>query len=117
MSDFDPTTNRVPFGLLSEDEQTALMHWPNGWEFYSFRKGKWGFLEQAAWIEDFVYRGKPEPVVTSVWYPIGHWDTLTAHASRKEAEDYCQGVTIAVLRIDTCNGVSTAHLESIGGDK
>jgi hypothetical protein len=119
-TDFDPTTNRIPFGLLSEDEQTALIHWPNGWEAY---KGcEWVSIASSNWGESVVYRGKPKPVVTSVWhniYPKKLWSTtdigqgVNYYSSRSDADLRAIPHRIAVLRIDTCNGVSTAHLEGV----
>ncbi len=29
---FDPTTNRIPYGLLTPEEQATLKAWPHGWE-------------------------------------------------------------------------------------
>lgn len=110
---FDPTTNRIPFGLLSKDERTALMDWPHGFEFWWEEDG-WDHVIPC-WENDTVYRGKPKPVVTSRWinvYPKSAPSGL--HASRKSADSAASGSSrIAVLRIDTCNGVSTAHLEEV----
>jgi hypothetical protein len=109
MTDFDVTTNRIPFGLLSEDEQAALKSWPHGWTYHSIDE----WLEaEPQWIDGSVYRGKPAPVVTSVWqnlYADGSHAVL--YPTRKLANAKCNPFRIAVLRIDTCNGVSTAHLE------
>lgn len=114
MSDFDPTTNRITFHLLSGDEQTALRNWPWGWEFYSFNGAEWMPKERAAWYENLVYRGKPAPVVTSVWLNVYLSNISLPHKSRalSDCRSTCED-RIAVLRIDTCNGVSTAHLEEI----
>lgn len=122
-NDFDPTTNRIPFGLLSEDEQTALIHWPHGIKFWW--NGVW-CQSASCWESDTVYRGKPAPVVTSEWFNVyPHQVTNGNHLTRKEAKLGSYNVSrneanrsadphrIAVLRIDTCNGVSTAHLEEI----
>jgi hypothetical protein len=114
MSDFDPTINRIPFGLLSEDEQTALIHWPHGWEFYSGPSDTWKDIEKPIWYRDYVYRGKPAPVVTSQWfnvYPQG--PTANGKSKRETSDEFANEDRIAVLRIDTCNGISTAHLEEI----
>ncbi len=113
MSDFDPTKNCTPFGLLSKDEQSALFDWTHGWEFYHW-EGKWDTIGDPSWSATAVYRGKPAPVVTSAWwnvYPSG--SVLTAFPTRKMADDNAGKNRIAVLRIDTCSGVSTAHLEDV----
>ena len=115
MTDFDPTTNRIQFGMLSEDEQTALIHWPHGWEiWWGYEESDWGKIVDPFWDKATVYRGKPAPVVTSKWfnvYPRG--PSLQAYPTRKRADDIAGVDRIVVMRIDTCNGVSTAHLEEI----
>ena len=109
--DFDPTTNRIPFDLLTEDERVALQSWPHGFAHHSMN----GWLEIIpTWLGNTVYRGKPAPVVTSNWfnvYPYGVFDR--PYLSREKADDAASKPRIAVLRIDTCNGVSTAHLEDV----
>ncbi len=108
---FDPTTNRIPFDLLTEDERAALKAWPHGWEYFGRWPNGWNLCDSPEWASVAVYRGKPAPVVVS-WYRniepqhgqtrSRHFADLTASPSR-----------IAVLRIDICNGVSTAHLEDM----
>jgi hypothetical protein len=111
MTEFDPTTNRIPFGLLSEDEQTALIHWPDGWQAYI--GCEWVSIASSNWTESVVYRGKPKPVVTSVWCNVySNGVTGLAYTSRAKTDLEVGPTRIAVLRIDTCNGVSTAHLEN-----
>lgn len=112
---FDPTKNRVPYGLLSEDEQTALIHWPHGWQAY---KGcDWVSIASSNWGESVVYRGKPAPVVTSLWFNVYPSGPMPRMYSKRETADECANVDrIAVLRIDTCNRVSTVHLEEVGKD-
>ena len=114
MTDFDPTENLTPFGLLAGGKRGVLKAWPHGWEFYSFRQGKWKPLDQAAWCDEIVYRGKPAPVVTSVWRNIYSDGSADRQISSREIADQGAGkLRIAVLRIDTCDGVSTAHLEVV----
>jgi hypothetical protein len=115
---FDPTTNRVPFGLLTEQERNVLAEWQHGIEFYNSggfggdqgwydtNTYRWYDTNTSGWNSETVYRGKPAPVVTSERfniYPWGPADSYFVSPSRR----------IAVLRIDTCNGVSTAHLEEV----
>lgn len=107
-NEFDPTTNRIPFGLLSKDERKALMDWPHGWEFWW--EDNWDSLIPD-WVNDSVYRGKPKPVVTSVYRNIA--PKRDDFLSRADADHFARQERIAVLRIDTCNGVSTAHLEEV----
>lgn len=115
MSEFDPITNLIQYAFLEESARNSLRNWPYGVEFYSFRWGKWMPLEQAAWCDDMVYRGLPKPVVTSEWfniYPRG--PSPRAYSTRKIADDIAGVDRIVVMRIDTCNGVSTADFEGLG---
>lgn len=122
-NDFDPTTNRVQFGLLSVGEQTALRHWPHGWEYHIlYDEFKW--VDEwtsctPSWETYTVYRGKPKPVVTSEWFNVYPQGVSPAtHYTRRKADASADIVPrIAVLRIDTCNGVSTAHLEQLVATK
>ena len=108
-NDFDPTKNRVPFGLMSKEEQESLKAWPHGWESWT-AYGEW-VEKQDTWNYFGVYRGKPKPVVTSVYRNIA--PSVANFLSRAAADRFVCPDRIAVLRIDTCNGVSTAHLEEI----
>lgn len=59
MTNFDPTTNRIPFVLLTPEEQAALKAWPHGFEFYQSQK--WYDCPIPFWSPRAVYRGKPAP--------------------------------------------------------
>lgn len=114
MSDFDPTKNLIPYVFLWESEKNSLKNWPWGIQFYSFKSGRWKSLDHAAWCDEIVYRGLPKPVVTSVWfnvYPRG--PIPQAYSTRKRADDIAGVDRIVVMRIDTCNGVSTADFEGV----
>ena len=115
MTNFDPTKNRIPLGLLSEAERAALKDWPHGWEFYSNQKRSWHQMVGPSWWDGHIYRGKPAPVVTSIWLNAYPWGVINfTHTTREKADKVVTDIArIAVLRIDTCNGVSTAHLEDI----
>jgi hypothetical protein len=113
-TEFDPTTNRVPLGLLTDEEKKILMNWPHGVEFFH-RDGVWRDVVPGWFLSD-VYRGKPGPVVSSKRINVYADGVLRdAQWSRDEADPYLSNSRsrIAVLRIDTCNGVSTAHLEEV----
>lgn len=112
MTDFDPKTNRIPFALLSVDKQKIMKAWPHGWDYFS--NAGWIDVPDPEWFQATAYRGKPAPVVTSKWfniYPRG--PVPQAYLTRKIADDIAGVDRIAVLRIDTCNGVKTAHLEDV----
>lgn len=111
-NDFDPTTNRVPYGLLTPEEQEALKAWPHEMEYYLL--DGWRPIIEPSWENGVVYRGNPTPVVTSKWFNLYQFGLLGIPLnSRKEADECAAGERIAVLRIDTCNSVSTAHLEGV----
>jgi len=104
-----PTTNRVQTMHLTPEERAALEAWPHGWEFFYF--GSWNNVDSPGWARDSVYRGKPAPVVTSVWFNRYPGKMRGPYNSREVADFGATFGRLDVLRIDTCNGVSTAHLE------
>jgi len=107
-----PTTNRIQTQLLTPEERSALEAWPHGWECFTVY-AKWESREDPSWSEDTVYRGKPAPVVTSKWFNVSPRDTVGPYETR-ELADICSSFDrIDVLRVDTCGGVSTAHLEGL----
>jgi hypothetical protein len=111
MSDFDPTTNRIQFGMLTDEEQKAMKSWPHGWECHSLRH--WHEIDGTEFYGGVIYRGKPAPVVTSTWFNVYPYGPSRAdNSTRKSADENCSPHRIAVLRIDTCNGVQ-AHLEEV----
>jgi hypothetical protein len=103
-----PTTNRIQTVHLTLEELTALLEWPHGCEFFDRHAG---WIDNTSAFEDkYVYRGKPAPVMTSVWLNVYVRASSISHKSREEADVFAGPNRIDVLRIDTCNGVSTAHL-------
>jgi hypothetical protein len=113
---FDPTTNRAPWGLLTEQERNVLTEWPHGIEFFGGARAQgWFDTNTTTWNSNTVYRGKPAPVVTSKWFNIYPDGTLGTNWGNRKQADGCPKarVRIAVLRIDTYEGVSTAHLEEL----
>jgi len=61
---FDPYTNRIPHGLLTEDENAALLATGGPWEYCSVRDGVWRPIDKPAWRNGGVYRAvrRPMPV-------------------------------------------------------
>ena len=62
---FDPEQNRIPTGLLTEDERAALGAAKHGWQRY--HDGRWWESTPplwAPWAADAVYRAKPAPAPT-----------------------------------------------------
>ena len=112
---FDVTKNRIPFGLLTPEEQATLKAWPYGWEYCSgdYPEEGWNFTgDRPSWLKGFVYRGKPAPKVTCYWFniydgnQIGHIWNSQAYASYHAPTD---GV---VMRMQICNGEVTVTKET-----
>ena len=101
-----PTTNRIQTMLLTPEA------WPHGLSMWT-QTGWYDFknTENTQLVDGIIYRGKPAPVVTSVWNNI-YSDEL-GFTSRQAADNVCHPNRIGVRRIDTCNGVSTVHLEDL----
>lgn len=110
MSDFDPTTNRVHFGLLTNDEQAALQAWPYGWAIYwagSFD----AITDDPAWMDDTIYRGLPKPVVIKRWaaiYPrasTGSWRDTIHDVTKVSGADM-----IGIIQLEITDGVPSVKI-------
>lgn len=112
MTDFDPTTNRIPFGLLTLEEQTVLKKWPHGFKFWL--DDEWT-SRAPAWDTDTVYRGKPAPVVVTTWSPIyGNGRVGFNYKSHDEAINAAKReLLIAILRLDITNGMASTTVEEV----
>lgn len=110
---FDPTTNRIPYGLLTQEEQAALHAWPHGVEYHSFLGNYWTDCFPL-WNDDKVYRGKPAPKVTSYWFNIYDGDRIAGQFwSSQEAPTWLAKSNCgATMRIDICNGEVTVTKET-----
>jgi hypothetical protein len=109
-TEFDPTTNRIAFKLLTDEERGVLKSWPHGIEYYGF--GTWLTCSAPPlWSSDVAYRGKPAPVVTSRWMNV--YPDQFCHSSAGCADKGSGSTRIALLRLDICNGVRTVHLEEL----
>lgn len=103
MSNFDPTTNRVPFGLLTPEEQKTLKAWPHGWEFHLLG-ADWSRVEGPSWDNGIVYRGKPAPIVHHAYinvYKSG--STGLPYSNFSQALENGGEGRIATIRVDTVN--------------
>lgn len=112
VNDFDPTTNRISFALLTDEERITLKAWPHGFQCHINR---WIDVDPN-WSRDVVYRGKPAPVVKTRWvtvYVTGK--TGSSYLSKADALDMTKDAKglIGILRIDVCNGVPTFTFEPI----
>ena len=106
-----PTTNLIQTDLLTPEQLAALKAWPHGYEYY-YGDGVWDD-GTPTWLDDAVYRGKLAPVVTSVWFNVYKNSMSKAYELRAHADYYAAVGRINVLRNDTCNGVTTSHLEGL----
>lgn len=111
---FDPTTNRIPYGLLTPDEQATLKAWPHGWEHYKcdegvwIRLGLWGH----AWFNENLYRGLPAPKVTCYWFNIYDGDRVGNMWSSQAAASYHANYEGSIMRMQICNGEVTVTKET-----
>jgi hypothetical protein len=112
---FDPTTNRIIYGLLTKEEQEVLSNWENGLEVYD---NGWHNKGDRYLNSGSVYRAKPLGAVTSIWHNVYSEGGLIQEFSREcstrdLADENARNrpPRIAVLRVDTCNGVTTVHID------
>lgn len=89
MTDFDPTTNRIPFGLLTPQEQIILKEWPHGFEFYESHEPC--DCPMPFWSSRTVYRGKPAPEVAFAYLNI-YLDYRSIDAALHAAADDSVGM-------------------------
>ena len=55
----DLRDNKIPFGLLTEEEQEHLRHWPHGVE--KFEPFGWEDCPNPGYLRAYTYRTKPAP--------------------------------------------------------
>ena len=113
---FDPTTNRIPFGLLTPEEQAALKAWPHGIEYYSCVNYYWRDCDPV-WDANLTYRGKPAPKVTSYWFNIYDGDRIGQIWTSQDAAATAKGSAlvpnnIITMRMQICNGEVTVTKET-----
>ena len=63
---FDPEQNRIPTGLLTEDERDALKAAKHGWQRFLNNKKVWVETSAPVWDPDGIYRAKPAPAPTII---------------------------------------------------
>lgn len=77
-----PQNNRIPWGLLTPEEQAAMEAAKHGWEWFDYRNG-WLKKEHGVWIAGTIYRALPAPVVKppvdpTIWRFLPKWVTHMA---------------------------------------
>jgi hypothetical protein len=61
---FDPYTNRILQGLMTDEEKAALLATGGPWEIWDGDEGLWRTIFKPQWINNGIYRAvrKPLPV-------------------------------------------------------
>ncbi len=109
---FDPTTNRIPYGLLTPEEQATLKAWPHGVEYYRYVSKAWTDCNPV-WDATIAYRGKPAPKVKSYWFNIYEGDEVGNFWTDQKVAASCSRPSCSVLmRVDIVNGVATLTKET-----
>jgi hypothetical protein len=108
---FDVTTNRIPFGLLTQEEQATLKAWPHGWELFYWEIKEWKPYDPT-WFNGTIYRGKPASKVKSYWFNIHSGNTI-GYVWNSQADASCHTRSDSVImRMDICNGEVTVTKET-----
>jgi hypothetical protein len=113
----DMTNNRVPYGLLDDDEWAALLaHEKAGGEFKCYCEGVWSKCEPS-WSNEGIYRTVPLPKTQDViaWDRLPAWvewvardmdGEIYARQAKPELEDeHWQGTAGIYRRIDDFPGI------------
>jgi hypothetical protein len=107
MTNFDPTTNRIPFGLLTPEERKALMAWPHGWEYTITNSGWFSTSLDEASYDSVVYRGKPAP--KKITYYCNVYDNCIGFENHtiEDCKSYAPSSTLGILQVDVVNDTPT----------
>jgi len=81
-----PETNRIPFGLLTDEEKDALQACEHGWEWFEYADGRWVTIDPS-WVNGNTYRAKPAPKKIVVWLHYDNECLWTVWAEKDEAQD------------------------------
>ncbi len=72
---FDPYENRVPFGLLTDDEKAALKAHHGPVQFYIHHHAIWELIDNPIWAHGTIYRAvRPAPEL--LWIAPEVWRVL-----------------------------------------
>jgi hypothetical protein len=106
MTNFDPTTNRIPFFLLTPEERESLLAWPHGWEYLYY--GQVGTMENPASYPTLVARGKPAP--KKITYYCNVYDNCLGfeNPTREACKTNRVGhASLGILQVDIINDTPT----------
>jgi hypothetical protein len=108
---FDPTTNRIPYGLLTPEEQATLKAWPHGVEYYRYVSKAWTDCNPV-WDATIAYRGKPAPKVKSYWFNLYYGDRIGTIWTSQDAAKRAATDNSVTMRMQICNGEVTVTKET-----
>jgi hypothetical protein len=105
---FDPTANRVPFGLLTDEERKTLKSWPHGVEYFSTWR-EWRKISPVSWLEETVYRGRLVPTCEELIARLRSCSSdeamwLIEAANRIEQLNAKLAKAVALIEDAYCNG-------------
>jgi hypothetical protein len=105
MTNFDPTTNRIPFFLLTPEEREALLAWPHGWEYLYYELT--APMLNPANYPNLVSRGKPAP--KKITYYCNVYDNCIGFENHtiEDCKIYAPSSTLGVLQVDVVNDTPT----------
>jgi len=105
MTNFDPTTNRIPFFLLTPEERESLLAWPHGWEYLYY--GLTEPMSNPANYPNLVSRGKPAPKKITYHCNVYCDNVGASWATVKECKEGSMKDTLGILQIDIINDTPT----------
>lgn len=107
-----PETNRIPFGLLTDDEKAALRACKHGWEFWdgTHWKDKVGNIL----CPSCIYRAKPAPRRIVTWHNVYPDFVDGGYDSKRAAYIHTLCKCICVYRITRNEDGSDPQIEVEG---
>jgi hypothetical protein len=105
MTNFDPTTNRIPFFLLTPEERESLLAWPHGWEYLYY--GLTAPMSNPANYPNLVSRGKPAPKKTTYYCNV--YDNCIGFENHtiEDCKRDAPSSTLGILQVDVINDTPT----------
>ncbi len=98
----DLTENKIPFGLLSEEEQEHLKHWPHGLLYYEGGV-EWWHLGMDEMEDYYTYRTIPAPVEPereTAWFVYDDTCGMVKMKDRKDTINYLSFTKSFAFRVE-----------------
>jgi hypothetical protein len=105
MTNFDPTTNRIPFCLLTPEEREALLAWPHGWEY--LYDGLTEPMSNPANYPKLASRGKPAPKKITYYCNVYEDCLGLEFPTVGECKENIARSTLGFLQVDVVNDTPT----------